>query len=330
MRLFTPICFLFIFSLPSLGQERACELTKLCGNWSKDKNMHAYLSILSDSIHLFSGAVGYADIENKRQADSNLPYAIGSLTKTYVACLTLVLVEEEKISLDQSLDVWYPEMPYSSRITVRSLLNHHSGLSDKNYFAWKYGGKNLKLTKKAVYANVNYGLLGEILEKVDGRKLRDQLRDRVFEPLNMQNTQFGIDSTRTVHEQLVAPYALHKKRWKEMPHGDLWAAGGAGAMISTAEDNNKFLQALFEGRLVSNESLKMLYDFKDGYGMGLFPANFYQMRGYTNSGGFGAYQSTFVAFPDQGIYISILCNGMATSFNQKLKEIMEVLQTSSD
>lgn len=324
MRKLIGLILLTLLSILAPAQTPKERIQNLCKEWSKAGTMHGYVLVSQNDTLIYSGPVAYANISEKSMADSSSVYAIGSLTKTYMACLVLMFVEEKKLDLDGDIYKYFPEMPYSKQISIRSLLNHHSGLTDSKYLQWRHNGKKLKLVKKPVYANANYGILGEIIEQLEGRDLASVFRDKLFDPYGLQNSYFG--SAQIEHVNWSKPYVRKDQKWVEVPLGTLEDAGGAGAMLATAADVDRFLQLLFQDSIISENSRKEMQEFSDHFGMGLFQAVYPGMKGYTNSGSFGAYKSTFVVFPDQGISIVILCNGLDSSINPKLLQIMKAVK----
>ncbi len=138
------------------------------------------------------------------------PFAVASLTKTFMAALILQLREEEKLWLGTKLSTWLPDYPKAKQITVKMLLNHRSGIFD--YFAhpryeqrvfgrpshrWRTA-EILRLTgprycapgKCYRYSNTNYVLLGKIVRKVTGKTAAQNIRERFLEPLGLTDTYF--------------------------------------------------------------------------------------------------------------------------------------------
>src|SRR5260370_5599071 len=155
---------------------------------------------------------GFANIELSVPATQETIYEMASLTKPFTATAIMMLAEEGKISLEDSLSKYFPEAPETWRkITIRHLLSHTSGLSDffsipalrsESGFAWEREYKPEELLwvlfqaslqaqpgEKWSYSNIGYYLLGFIIEKVTGDTYEQFLRRRIFEPLKMTATQ---------------------------------------------------------------------------------------------------------------------------------------------
>lgn len=143
-------------------------------------------------------------------------FLIASVSKTFVAAAVHALVGEGKMSLDDTIDRWVPAVPNSGRITVRQLLSHTSGLTDAidtepwrdrivGHDAARFSSEEaIDIAQPAAtlqpgdyrYANVNYLIAGLIVERVSGRALADELRQRFWQPLGMADTSLDPDDAR--------------------------------------------------------------------------------------------------------------------------------------
>jgi D-alanyl-D-alanine carboxypeptidase len=230
-------------------------------------------------------------------------FRIGSLTKSYVATVALQLAGEGRLSLDDSVDRWLPDMvPNGAAIKVRHLLNHHSGLFD--YFSdpevlapylrgeldHTYTPEQLIAISRAhpplfapgarppafptapnaAYSNTNYIVLGRIIEKASGRSLGTELDRRIFAPLRLRDTSFPSGRRipgRHAHGYFFAPGKPPLDATATSPTHS-WAAG---AIVSTAPDVATFYRALLSGRLLRPALLREMLTVTDGYGLGIGP-----------------------------------------------------------
>jgi len=221
-------------------------------------------------------------------------FAIGSITKNFVAALTLRLAEEGKLSLEDSLHAWLPTYPHiDSTITIRQLLNHSSGI----YMFWSNEEiwDGLKKDRTRVwtpeevlsyvkepynftpgegfrYSNTNYLLMAMIIERVTGSRLSTEFRERFWQPLEIKNTHLSIEEEipdnlahvfgdnfnddGSVLDLTYLPRASHES-----------ITYGSGGLFMTAEDLALWCNALFEGKVLQPQSLEEMLEFREiGFG----------------------------------------------------------------
>jgi len=273
---------------------------------------------------IYSKAIGFADIEKRLKASEKTKYRIGSITKTFTTVLVLKANEEEKLDLNQTIDKWFPGIKNSNRITVKALLNHRSGIhnftNDSDYLTWntqpktekemveiiEKGGSDFQPDSKAEYSNSNFVLLTYILEKVFNESYSDLLQEHIVKPIGLTNTYVFGEIITSDNECKSYKFV---GSWKEEPETDFTVPLGAGAITSTPIDLTKFADALFGGKLLTNESLGIMKTIKDGYGIGLFQIPFYKSSGYGHSGGIDGFSSVYSYFPDGKISYALTSNG---------------------
>lgn len=239
---------------------------------SKDMAMGG-VAISKNGVIKYQRAIGYAALENERKVAANklTQYRIGSATKMFTAVMIFQLVEEGKVKLDETLSVYFPELPGADKITISDLLYHRSGLhdytKDTEFNSWMDKPKSnddlLKLVKekgsdfdpgsRAEYSNSNYLVLGYIIERVCKLPYGDALNKRVLSKLNLKNTSFG--NSTSVNNTMSVSYKYANGNWTREKQTHLTIHGGAGSIVSTPTDMVIFMDALFSNKLVSKASL---------------------------------------------------------------------------
>ena len=231
---------------------------------------------------VFSDSRGNLENGDPIMPDTSMP--VGSVSKQFCACAILSLVEKGKLSLDDTLDKYYPEFEKGKKMTLKNVLSMRAGLADIDESIYKIVSvdkteeENTEAVKKWIfeqdvlcepdtefhYSNAGFFLLGNIVEQVSGQKYIDYLRENFFAPIGMEHTG-NID---------------------EMNASAEWAGGvifknidaqpgltkGAGDIISNGEDMGKWLKALSQGKVISEESYKAMiedYSSGEGYGYGI-------------------------------------------------------------
>ncbi len=277
------------------------------------------------------GAYGRADLAQNLPMEPVSQMRVASLTKPYVAVVTLQLVQEGWLALDQSVGHWLPGLvPGGERVTVRHLLSHTSGLPE--YMTGGFVGRVRRAPERVympqelvaealtrprqftpgaagrwAYSNTNYILLGLIIEAVTGNSLETELQQRIIAPLGLSHTAMA--PARATAEGLARGY-VRQNDYSELNMSFAWAAGG---LTSTAEDTLRFGRALFGGQLLRPEYLALMRSYvaagRDAYGLGLMRTSFPAIgNGEGHTGGLAGYRSVVWHLPEQGLTIVVLVN----------------------
>jgi len=263
---------------PSVDHEAAVALQGLVDQQVAEQGIlgMAMAARLADGT-LISKASGTTDPEGLVAWNIDTVTAAGSITKTFTAVLIMQLVEEGKLSLDQTIEGWFPAQQRGDEITIRMLLSHTSGIA--NYISGEnvMNGKwNREWTpdeliseaqslgfvgepgsEDAHYSNTGYIMLGLIIEGVTGNSWEDEIATRIVAPLGMHSTTFlGLEG---VLDTMIGGYAITEEGFANAllepwyPHASTtWSAG---EIVTTVLDLVTFASALFDGDLVSTESL---------------------------------------------------------------------------
>lgn len=224
-----------------------------CGGGTGGADLQRILSTLAREQH--SGAIALVDTkagtwrgaagnaQGTRRADPSNRFGIASTTKAFVAAVTMQLVGEGRLSLSDTVEHHLPgRLRDGRRITVRQLLNHSSGLPPD-----VSGGVPPRAQQQPLlfppgsahsYSNLNFVVLGLIVEKVTGRRLDRALRDRILEPLRLDHTSFGT----------VLPRA--RGAWLGVALVPSDSVDGASGIVSTLDDLARFFRALLAGELL--------------------------------------------------------------------------------
>ncbi|WP_405582738.1 serine hydrolase domain-containing protein [Streptomyces sp. NBC_01092] len=260
----------------------------------------------------WSATPGVGNLKTGKPRSADDRYRVGSITKTFVSTVLLQLEAEGRLSLDDTVEKWLPGTVRGnghdgSRITLRRLLNHTSGIfnytADEDFgrtyflkdgfFEHRYDTKKpgelvaLAMTHKPDfepgtswnYSNTNYVLAGMVIEKATGRSYGAEVRDRIIKPLHLTGT--SVPGTRVT---VPGPSSRAYSKLAETATGPTYdvtkinpsLAFSAGEMISDSTDLNRFYSALLKGRLLPAKQLsemKTTVKVDDipnaGYGLGL-------------------------------------------------------------
>lgn len=213
--------------------------------------------IARDGQVLVSKGYGLANRVRGMPIGADTIFPIASITEQFTALAIVQLVEGGLLAYDDPLSDFFPAYPQGDEITIHHLLTHSSGLP---------GGSSLFIPEtlefepgaKASYSNLNYLLLGRIVEQVSGQSYADYVREHILIPAGMQRSGYDI-ATASDDPDTATGYVRRRDGPQHAPYGSLDVAGGAGALYSTASDLLRWDRALREGTLVGAEALERIF-----------------------------------------------------------------------
>jgi CubicO group peptidase (beta-lactamase class C family) len=284
---------------------------------------------------VYAKAFGMATLQPPVKAEAGMAYPIGSISKQFTATAALILQQEGKLSLEDKVGKYFPELTRANEVSLRNLMTMTSGYEDfapQDYIipAWRKPVDplaNLRVwAEKPLdfepgtdwqYSNTNYVLLGLIVQKVAGEPLYQFIRERVLTPLRME----GVFNTYSERERLgvtgYVSYAMAPVRVLPL-EGTGWYFGD-GDLAMPASTLLTWDLGIINKSLLSEESYKEFetsYVLKSGrdshYGLGIFIGNKNGRRQFEHSGEVGGYVSENVVFPDDKAAIVVLTNEVAS------------------
>ncbi|WP_220235667.1 serine hydrolase domain-containing protein [Hymenobacter ginsengisoli] len=274
---------------------------------------------------VYSHAFGQAQLAPAGAATPATRYRVGSVSKVFTGVLILQLIEEKKLTLNTRLATFFPQIPNAAVITIDQLLNHHSGLHNftaDTAFASYMGQPKTQAQMlamlatsppdfapgtKAAYSNTNFVLLGYIVEKLTKLPYAQVLQKRIAAKAGLKDTYYGgkISPAR----QEAYSYKRTAAGWQPEPESDMSIPGGAGAIVSTPADLDRFLEALFSGKLLTPTSLAAMQEVRDGYGRALFAAPYDGQKFYWHNGGIDGFRSNMGYLPASQVAVALCTNG---------------------
>ena len=323
-RSFFSILFV-LFSVTSFAQEQKfLALDSLFQILDENNRFMGSLSISENGKVTYSKTIGKADLASGKFSNNLTKYRIGSISKMFTACLIFQAIEENKLSLKQTINRFFPKITNAKEITIGNLLNHRSGIhnytNDTSYFNYytalksqkemleiiQVGGSDFKPNSRAEYSNSNYILLSFILEKIYKKSYEELLDIKIIQPQGLKNTYFGKKLDLAKNE--CASYRFSGK-WELENETNSSVSLGAGGIVSTTEDLLFFITNLFEGKIINAASLEQMMKLEDGFGMGIFSVPFYDKKGFGHNGGIDGFSSFLYTFPAENISIALTSNG---------------------
>lgn len=323
-------------------------------SYVKEHNFNGTILIQNNSKITYQKSFGLANIPFKVPNKIDTKYKVASITKAFTSVLILQLYEEGKIELGKTINTYLPDYTGNGGniVTISNLLNMTSGLynmdegssldsvlkngvpqyqkpytSDEMLAKYCSGNLVKEPGKEFDYNNADFIILGKIIERISGKSLERNLKEKILQPLQMENS--GLLSQQCIIENLADTYFFRddlNRLVNDLPvYIENWYA--AGAMYSTAGDILKFSDALFGQKLLKQETLnKMFTPGLDEYGYGLWVHKDYEInhKMFTiikRPGSTMGAQTMLFHILENGLTIIILSNTGTTSLDDFVAEI---------
>jgi CubicO group peptidase (beta-lactamase class C family) len=330
----------FVLLWMTSGHANADSLTeqvdKLFTSWDKPDSPGCVLGIIRDGKLIYARGYGMANLEHNIPITSKSIFRIGSTSKQFTAMCVALLEEEGKLSLDDSLRKFLPQMPvYAEGITIRHLIHHTSGLRDYLTLARIAGMRdddyftdaevvdllarqkelNFKPGEQYLYSNSGYFLLSQIIKKVSGKSLREYAEEEIFQPLGMRHTHFHDDHTEIV-ENRASGYAPKKSGGFVISMTTLPMTGDGGVFTSVEDlflwDQNFYDNKLGRGGQALIEKIQTPGVLNNGeqldYAFGLRIIEHRGLMLVGHGGAFAGFRAEMIRFPEQTFSVICLAN----------------------
>lgn len=292
-------------------------------------------------------ARGMANSAEGKEMTMDTLFPIGSNSKQFCAVAILMLQEQGKLNVEDTLSEYFPDYTVAADVTIRDLLTMRSGIrehqeglnreytlsedatSEENIqiiLEWLYTKKLLfKPGQSHRYSNANYLLLSMIVEQVSGQNYADFISESIFEPLDMNNSGF--------YEELMNHPDLAEYTGDVATPIDPELKGltqGCGDLVSTAEDMDKWMTSLKECTLISEESFnEMTTDYSKGTGYG-YGIRLQEDGALFHDGAIVSYLSFVFTYPEDGFNVFGVTNDIWSKGNQLMNLVFELAEEFKD
>ncbi|MGG0205292.1 serine hydrolase domain-containing protein [Bacillus mycoides] len=330
-------------------------IKQLFNKFSSKAPGFAYIASFDSGV-TYKGAVGLASIEENITITTKNVFNIASVSKQFTAFSILLLEQEEKLSLDDSIVKFVPSIgAYAEPVTLRQLIQHTGGLVDYIELA---EAANIKFTDtltveeslehlsghqiarfpvgtKFEYSNTGYFLLSQVVEKVSGKSLRQFTKERIFDPLNMRDTTIVDYYPTTI--PITSGYSKNEQGTFKI-YESPWEHTGDGAVHSTVEDLVKWGENLTTGTVGGKELVTRMNEIgpkisptgetiihNEDYAFGLRLAEDFNYRYLEHSGSWAGYRSHLMRFPKEYFSVVVLSNYDAFDSKKYANEIAEIV-----
>jgi CubicO group peptidase (beta-lactamase class C family) len=311
----------------------ASQVDGIMADWAKPGSPGCAVGVVRDGALAFAKGYGQADLERGVPIGPASVFDIASTSKQFTAAVIALLAQDGKLSLDDDVRRFVPELPrYEAPIAIRHLLHHTSGLRDYTDVMALEGWQmedwttaeqalatiarqkevNFEPGARHLYSNSGFFLLSVIAARAAGKPFPDLARERIFEPLGMKSTHFHADHRLLVKDRAIG-YAPRGGGWA-LSMSD-WEQTGDGSVLTTVEDLAHWVRnfedpkvggaALVEelqrkGRLATGEEID--------YAEGLRHAPYRGLATVGHNGSWAGYRSSLLRFPSEKTAVIVLCN----------------------
>ena len=314
----------------------------------------ASIAVVKEGRLVLVKAYGNARLSPPMQARPGTRYAVGSISKQFTAAALLFLQQEGKLSIDDPVSKYLPDLTRANEVTIRQLLSHTSGYQDyypQDYVpefmehpgttanilnTWAKRPLDFDPGTKWQYSNTNYVIAGAIVEKVSGEPIFKFLSDRIFQPLGM-NSVFDIDHNQPAPADALGYFSYGTGPSRvQTKEGDGWLFA-AGELAMTPADLSKWDVSMMNESLLQPASYRQIETevlLKNGsaagYGLGLAMRSWEGHRTIYHSGEVSGYTAANAVLPDDRLAVVVLTNKMAgTAFGPIEHGIVHILLTNS-
>jgi CubicO group peptidase (beta-lactamase class C family) len=311
------------------------------------------LAVYRDGRVAYARGYGLANLELGVPITPRTVFDIGSTSKQFTAVSVLILAREGKLSLDDPVQKFVPELPdYGRPVTIRHLLHHTSGLRDYIELMSLAGAKEEDVTdahdalavisrqralnfdpgSEWLYSNTGFFLLSVVVERASGKPLPAFAEERIFGPLGMRHTHFHDDHTMVVPGRATgyAPRPPAEGGGFSIEMSD-WEQTGDGAVMTTVEDLQRWDENFYAPRVGGRalvDSLQQTATLDDGkrltYAAGLFVDKYRGLRTVSHGGAWAGYRAELLRFPSEHLSVACLCNLATATPSQRARRVADV------
>jgi CubicO group peptidase (beta-lactamase class C family) len=292
------------------------------------------LGIYNGGEIAYTRGYGSANLEHGIPITPRTVFDLGSTSKQFTAMSVTLLEQDGKLSLDDDVRRWVPELPaYKKPVTIRQLVHHTSGLRDYLTLMWLRGvnfdgvttvGDALSLIVRQreanfepgseyLYSNSGYFLLSEIVRRASGKTLAEFARERIFTPLGMHGTHYHDDHTMIVPNRATGYAPRDSARFQIAMSG--FEQIGDGSVMTTVEDLALWDRNFYDGRVGGRALLEAMHvpaRLTSGrtleYASGLVVGQYRGLRTVRHGGSWAGYRAELLRFPEQRTSVAVLCN----------------------
>jgi CubicO group peptidase (beta-lactamase class C family) len=332
-----------------IGQTKEKRIDQIMSLWDTKDSPGASIAVVQNDQIVFSKGYGLANLEYDIPIETNSIFHIASISKQVTAFAILLLEEEGKLSMDDDVRSYLPEVPdFGTPITLRHLANHTSGLRDQWNLLVMAGWRmddvitteqvmklvakqkdlNFQPGEEFLYCNTGFTLLAEIVKRVSGMSFAEFTQQRIFSPLKMENTLFYDDHQKLVKNRV---YSYYKDGNNYQKSKLSYAIPGATSLFTTPEDLAKWAMNFENPKVGTQESLRKM-EIKGvlnngdstNYGLGQSIDEYNGLYKVGHGGSDAGFRSQISRFPNEKFTVIVFGNTSSFSSSRIANQITDL------
>ena len=333
----------------------AAAVDEVFADYTKAGSPGCALAVYRDGKIILTKGYGLANIEEHVPITPQSVFDIGSTSKQFTAASILLLEKQGKLSVNDDVRKYVPELPdYGQKIAILNLLNHTSGLRDyltlmdlaginidsvttdeeALQIITRQKALNFAPGSEFLYSNTGFFLLSVIVKRVSGKTLREFAAENIFASLGMTHTQYRDDHTALISDRALAYDPKENKNGYTL-NVSYFEQTGDGAVHTTVEDLQKWDENFYSGQVGGNEFLAEIQQqgkLNSGkvldYAKGLFIDDYRGLHTVSHGGAWGGYRAELLRFPEQHFSVACLCNRGDANPSKKAHDVADIYLSS--
>ena len=322
----------------------------LFAQWNKPDSPGCALAVIKDGQVLYKRGYGIANLDYAVPISSKTVFNIGSMSKQFTAISIALLARQGKVSLDDDIRKYLPEMPqYSAPVTIRRLIHHTSGIREYSHLMQLAGTRfqdvraddvykiitrqkdlNFKPGDEYLYSNSGYFLLARIVQRASGKSLRHFAEENIFKPLGMSSTRFHDDPSEVITNRATG-YSSRKDGGFAIESTSSDSVGDGG-LLTTIDDLILWDRIFDENKLSGGQDLirealtraTLNNGERIDYGFGLDVETYRGLNVFGHGGALNGFNADMIRFPDQRFTVFCLCNLSNVESGRLTRQVADV------
>ena len=336
----------------TLAPDMAKQVDEVFAKWDRADSPGCALGVYRGGQVVHKRGYGTEDLNEEVPITPVTVFHVASISKQFTAASIVLLAQQGKLSLDDDVRKYIPELPdFGQKITIRNLVYHTSGLRDQwellDLAGWRYSKDlitdddvmslvarqtelNFKPGERHMYCNTGYTLLGLIVKRVSGLSLREFTTKNIFEPLGMTHTHFRDDHAEILKHDAVG-YEQEPGKPFEISITNFDTVG-ATSLHTTVEDLQRWDENFYHPKVGGDVFVRQMLDrgkLNNGeqldYAFGLVVGKYKGLPTVDHAGGDAGYRSDMTRFPEQHFSVAVLCNSAEADPSALVRQVADIV-----